>query len=238
VIHYNVAMTTLVDVLRQVTSFAPVCPFDLSSGPPLVLDFTDSNPELVRLDIADTASFDAWLTERLATVDPPVAIGRYGEDRVLYRHSPLFDGSAERRSIHLGIDLFAAAGTPVVAPLAGHVHSAADNNSVGDYGPTIILEHTLEGLRFWTLYGHLDHACLEGARAGREIPTGSGFAELGTVDENGGWPPHLHFQLITDIGDHAGDFPGVAAPSRRTEWMERCPDPNLILRIPGLDPAT
>lgn len=230
-------MTTLTDTLRRVSSFAPICPFDLSGGPPLVLDFTDDNPDLAGIDIADTQAFDAWMSARLATVDPPMAIGRYGEDRVLYRHSLIFGGASERRSIHLGIDLFAAAGTPVAAPLDGTVHSLGNNANVGDYGPTVILEHELAGLRFWSLYGHLDRQCLATMAPGSRVTKGTEFARFGAPDENGGWPPHLHFQLIADISDHAGDYPGVAAPSERHIWLDRCPDPNVVLRIPGLVPA-
>ena len=50
--------------------------------------------------------------------------------------------------------------------------------------------------------------------------------------ENGGWPAHLHFQIIGDLMGFIGDFPGVAKQSEIEEWLERCPDPNLIL---GMD---
>src|SRR5205085_348493 len=32
--------------------------------------------------------------------------------------------------------------------------------------------------------------------------------------------------------DRDGEFPGVAAPSRRAVWLSLSPDPNLILKIP------
>ncbi len=63
---------------------------------------------------------------------------------------------------------------------------------------------------------------------------GEAFAEVGEHHENGGWPPHLHFQIVGDIGSFKGDFPGVAAPFERERFLELCPDPNLILGIPGL----
>jgi hypothetical protein len=66
------------------------------------------------------------------------------------------------------------------------------------------------------------------------VPAGSVVGRIGSAEENGNWPPHLHFQLIAEIGDWRGDFPGVAPPSRRSRFLELCPDPNLILRIPGL----
>jgi 4-aminobutyrate aminotransferase-like enzyme len=48
---------------------------------------------------------------------------------------------------------------------------------------------------------------------------------------NGGWPPHVHFQLITDLLGRDGEFPGVAPAVRRDVWLSLSPDPNLILGI-------
>lgn len=219
---------------RHAHRLSPVLPLDLTAGEPVVFDFTAGGRELERVDLNDTAGFTERLFERIAAADLPVGIGRYGEDRALYRHSPLFDGAAERRSLHLGIDLFVVDGTPVLAPLDGTVHSFADNSGLGDYGPTVILEHHLGEVELWTLYGHLSRDSLEGLEVGDPIAAGQEVGRLGDAHENGSWPPHLHFQLIAEIGDHRGDFPGVAAPSERERWLARCPDPNLILRIPAL----
>jgi 4-aminobutyrate aminotransferase-like enzyme len=49
---------------------------------------------------------------------------------------------------------------------------------------------------------------------------------------NGGWTPHVHFQIITDLLDLSCDFPGVARPSQRDVWLGLCPDPNLVIGIP------
>lgn len=215
-------------------TFASVIPFDLKSGGFTVFDFTAANHDLEHVGINDVADFTEYLFERIVAGDLPVGIGRYDEDRVLYRHSPLFDDSAERRSIHLGIDLFVTGGTPIHAPFDGVIHSFADNARLGDYGPTIILTHKLDGVRFHTLYGHLSRSSIDEISPGQRIRSGEPFAEVGEHHENGGWPPHLHFQIIGDIGGCTGDFPGVAAPSERARLVELCPDPNLILGIPGL----
>ncbi len=69
---------------------------------------------------------------------------------------------------------------------------------------------------------------------GRKLAAGEIFAEVGDVSENGSWPPHLHFQIMSDLMGHSGDFPGVAKPSDRERWLTLCPDPNLILGIPEL----
>jgi murein DD-endopeptidase MepM/ murein hydrolase activator NlpD len=199
-----------------------------------VFDFTGNNKELEVLDINDVAGFTEYLFERIAGADPPVGIGRYNEDRVLYRHSPLFDGTAERRSIHLGIDLFVVEDSTIYTPLRGRVFAYANNARLGDYGPTVILDHDLDGVRFFTLYGHLSCATLEDIQIGATLEAGERVGEVGDLHENGGWPPHLHFQVICETPTQGGDYPGVASPSEREHYLGLCPDPNLILGIPGL----
>jgi murein DD-endopeptidase MepM/ murein hydrolase activator NlpD len=200
----------------------------------VVFDFTGANHELVRLDINDVSGFTEFLFNAIAEAEMPVGVGRYDEDRVLYRHSPLFDGTAERRSIHLGIDLFVVEGTEVFTPLPATIHSAADNAGLGNYGPTVILGHQLGGVEFYTLYGHLSRSSIERLEPGPTLCAGDPVGEVGDLQENGSWPPHLHFQIIGEaLGDEV-DYPGVAAPSERERYLELCPDPNLILGIPGL----
>jgi len=213
---------------------APVVPFDLRTGRLEIFDFTAANTELTHLDINDVSGFTEYLFERIAASEIPIGIGRYNEDRVLYRHSPLFDGTTGRRSIHLGIDLFVVEGTEILTPLPAVVHSLADNAGLGDYGPTVILEHDLSGSSFFTLYGHLSRKTLRSLKKRQQLAAGTRLGTVGDVHENGGWPPHLHFQIICDEPPEGGDYPGVATPSERERYLELCPDPNLILRIPGL----
>jgi murein DD-endopeptidase MepM/ murein hydrolase activator NlpD len=213
---------------------ASIVPFDLTGGGLVLFDFTGANDELAHLDINDVSGFTEYLFNSIAEAATPVGVGRYDEDRVLYRHSPLFDGTAERRSIHLGIDLFVVEGTEVLAPLPATVHSAADNAGLGNYGPTVILRHELDGTEFHTLYGHLSRSSLDHLETGATLFAGDPVGEVGDLQENGSWPPHLHFQIITDALGDAVDYPGVSAPSERERFLELCPDPNLILGIPGL----
>jgi 4-aminobutyrate aminotransferase-like enzyme len=67
---------------------------------------------------------------------------------------------------------------------------------------------------------------------GKEIRKGSRIGSIGDITVNGGWPPHLHFQVITDLLGLEGDFPGVAPPSLRSVWLSLCPDPGLLLGLP------
>ncbi|MDX5345953.1 MAG: peptidoglycan DD-metalloendopeptidase family protein, partial [Hymenobacteraceae bacterium] len=147
-----------------------------------------------------------------------------------YERSTLFEGSDQYRSIHLGVDIWADAGTEVLAPLDGKVHSFRDNNNFGDYGPTLILEHQLENKIFYTLYGHLSRSSLIGLVEDNVFRKGERIGWIGNYPENGNWPPHLHFQIITDMEGRKGDFPGVVAKQEREKYQQLCPDPNLIVR--------
>lgn len=225
-------MTDLPTLLaRHRADFAPVLPtYPLGTTRVARLDFTAANPRLAQPEqLRDTRLFDAVVAEMLAEQHAAAGIGGYLENRVIYRRSPHFEAAAEPRSLHLGVDVWVPAGTPVAAPLAATVHSLVDNNNFGDYGPTIILRHELEGIPFFSLYGHLTRTDLTGLRAGQALAAGQVFAHVGPHPENGDWPPHLHFQLIADMQGRQGDFPGVAAPSERAHWATLCPDPMLVL---------
>src|SRR6201996_5347562 len=137
----------------------------------------------------------------------------------------------EPRRLHLGIDIWGPAGTPVMAPLNGVVHSFAFNNNDSDYGATLILTHNLDGVGFHTLYGHLSLNSLKNLYEGKNVNKGEVIAEFGMRFENGNWPPHLHFQVITDMQGWKGDYPGVCRYSERERWLDNCPDPNLILQL-------
>jgi len=181
----------------------------------------------------------AWsdlLFGRMREAGARVGIGRYDEARRAYSTEQFGVESEElpeRRTIHLGVDLFMAEGTPVHAPFDGTVHSFRNNDAELDYGPTIILEHRTTEKPFYTLYGHLGPDSLDGLRSGTAVPAGRRIGGIGGPPANGGWPPHLHFQVIADLLDEEGNFPGVAAPSRREVWTSVCPDPNVLLGIPA-----
>jgi 4-aminobutyrate aminotransferase-like enzyme/Ser/Thr protein kinase RdoA (MazF antagonist) len=203
----------------------------------------DIGSALVHGTASDNA--EPALTERIfasmKAAGAAVAYGGYGEARMLYT-SPLFaaDGAApgERRTVHLGVDLFTEAGTPVHAPLQGTVFATAFNRASLDYGGVVILEHKgPDALPFYSLYGHLSKKSLKGLRRGQRIAAGKRFAWLGEPKENGGWTPHLHFQLITDLLDLGTDFPGVSLPSRSGAWLGLCPDPSSMLGVPSAPAA-
>ncbi len=192
-------------------------------GSTINLDLSNRNPELKQIDVSDTATFTNYVFSKIKSAGAVAAIGGYNEERVIYGRSAHFAGS-EPRSVHLGVDVWMEAGTTIAAPLAGSVHSFRDNAGYGDYGPTIILQHELERITFYTLYGHLSRTSLSDLYKGKKIAAGAKLGEIGPYPENGDWPPHLHFQIITDMRGLEGDFPGVAAPSQRDYYLSICPD--------------
>ncbi len=216
----------------------PVLDPDPRTATRVTLDLTVGSTEWDTLEAHDDAA--AWteaIARRMAAAGAVTGIGRYDEARRLYTAHQFrvgTDDGDEWRTVHIGVDLFAPAGTPVLAPLDGVVHSVRDNAGRLDYGPTVILRHDPPdaGAAFFTLYGHLDPDVLGRLRAGRRVRKGERIGQVGTAADNGGWTPHLHLQLITDLLGFDGDFPGVARPSEREMWLSLSPDPNLILGFP------
>ena len=156
--------------------------------------------------------------------------GGYLENRKMYQVSQLFQGD-EPRSIHLGIDFWAPAGTEIIMPYNGLVHSFGDNYAAGDYGAVIITEHRLDGHVFFMLFGHLSRNSLKNIWKGKKLTAGIPLADLGDFSENGNWPAHLHFQLISNMDGYEGDFPGVVRNSEAGKWKEICPDPGIIFKL-------
>lgn len=207
---------------------APSVVFDLSVGSLLL----GANPHA-----QETAVLTETLFRQMRDAGAKAGVGRYDEARLLYT-TPLFSSGPhptdERRTIHMGLDLFVEPRTPVCAPLAGVVHGFANHTARLDYGPVIVLRHeTGSGVPFFTLYGHLTEDSLDGLAPGQPVAPGQRIGAIGAPPGNGDWPPHLHFQIITDLLDFERDFPGVAFARQREVWRSLSPDPNLITGIPA-----
>ncbi len=215
------------------SAFFPVVNVDIASEHLLLLDFTAANIGITADVLASTESFSAYVSQELATANAKFGIGGYNEHRTVYSRSKVFDSEdgSEPRRLHLGVDIWGTAGTPVFAVANGYVHSIANNAAYGDYGATIILGHRLDGVEFYSLYGHLSLADLSQLEPGQPIKGGSLIAHFGPPAENGQWPPHLHFQLILDLEGKEGDYPGVCRFSERDTYLANCPDPDLLLQL-------
>lgn len=190
---------------------------------------------------SEIGAFQKRIDQMMADQKIELGVGGYGETRPVYTtdaYAVQGNEGPQWRTVHLGLDLWAPAGTPVRAPLAGRVHSLRDNEGERNYGPTIILEHQPgENLVFYTLYGHLSRSSLEGLQEGDHIAAGQQIATIGPPPENGNWPPHLHFQVMLETLDLDGDFPGVGFPHHWPLWQSICPDPNLLIGLSFSPPA-
>lgn len=209
----------VIDSSISITSYVPI-------------DLSVSNKALADLNLNNAADYENHIQLMLLQNNAKVAYGGYMEHRNLYQRSTIFnDTQSEERTIHIGLDLWTKAGTKVLAALDGTVHSFQYNNNLGDYGPTIILKHILNNIEFYTLYGHLSLQSLESLQIGQSVAKGSIIAILGDSTVNGDYAPHLHFQIIKNIGDYSGDYPGVCSVNDVPYYLENCPDPNLLLKI-------
>ncbi|MFQ5624597.1 MAG: aminotransferase class III-fold pyridoxal phosphate-dependent enzyme [Paracoccaceae bacterium] len=163
-------------------------------------------------------------------------LGLYGEPRLIYTADAFRNGphkASDRRTVHIGVDIFSPPGTPVRAPLPGTVATAENRAARLDYGGMVILRHqTPQGDTFFTLYGHLDPASIAALQPGQAIERGEAFATLGDLNNNGGWAPHLHFQLALTTDGMEHDWPGVCDPDERYLWQAVCPNPAALLNLP------
>jgi len=225
-------------LLAQSRSIDSVLNLDLRREPCHLLDLSVSSTILgADPQNAEVEKLTETIDQQMKAHQAAVGVGRYDEARLLYT-SALFGGSSNptdaRRTVHIGIDLFVPAGSNVRAPLDGIVHAVADNRGALDFGPVVIIKHSSgDAGEFFTLYGHLSRESLRTLYAGRHVAKGETFAKIGAAQENGGWPPHLHFQIIADLLELDQNFPGVAPDSERSVWKSLCPDPNLLLGIPA-----
>ena len=197
--------------------------FDLSVGSLDLGNYTNFN---------DPERFSRRVRRMLEDKDADFGVGGYGEVRPVYTTDDFMaegNDGPRWRTTHLGLDVWGPAGTPVYAPCDGVMHSTGVDPTAGGYGNVIILEHRMAGGRpFYTLYGHLmpDNGTM---RAGTPVRSGDEIARFGHVEVNGGWPPHLHFQVMVDLLGYEGDFPGVAFPEEADVWLGLCPDPAPFL---------
>ncbi|MBL8888812.1 MAG: aminotransferase class III-fold pyridoxal phosphate-dependent enzyme [Planctomycetaceae bacterium] len=219
-------------------SNATGCRLDLSSESELLATMNWPIQEAPLTDV---------ITATIKEQGADYGIGHYFEPRSLYQseHFGVSQPPAQRRTIHLGIDLFAEAGVPVLAVADGSVHAVARIDLPLDYGTLVVLRHEWPGgSPFFTLYGHLakyaksEEDCNANRplapKLGAKVAAGQCLGILGNPSENGGWPPHLHFQvLMDDLGD-AIRFPGVGQAELSRVWAALSPNPQWLLDLPAL----
>ncbi len=210
--------------------FAPVMQPDVRTSPPAVLDFGVESLLTPRPGEAlDPHAAARTILDAIHRAGAEIGLGRYDEVRLVYNADAFLSAHGERRTVHLGIDLFQETGSVVYAPIDAVVEGCGYRKGHLDYGGFVVLRHEAGDDVFFTLYGHLSPDF--DLEPGQAVRRGQQIGRLGSPEENGGWAPHLHFQVICDLLDTAPAFPGVALPSQRRTWLSLCPDPNHILGV-------
>lgn len=196
------------------------------------LNLSKNNKELFNVDVSSSKRLGDYINSHISKHKGLIAFGGYKEVRSIYKRSLHFNNKIlSERDIHLGVDLWSEVGTSIYSPIDGIVHSFKNNRNYGDYGPTIILKHDINNNIFYTLYGHLSIESINSIKVGQVFKKGDVLAFLGNAEVNGDYPPHLHFQIIKDIQDYVGDYPGVCSKKDLEFYVANCPDPNLLLKI-------
>ncbi len=223
-------------LIKDCTSgFTPVLDSSYKKKDFVHIDLSGTNKDLNEIKIPSATEYKKYIDKYVASKKAKVAYGGYNERRNLYQQSVIFndDSKPSPREIHIGMDFWCDAGTAVIAPLDGTIHSFQDNEGFGNYGPTIILEHIYNEKTFYTLYGHLSRQSLKNLAFGQIIEAGDKIGVLGSPKVNGDYAPHLHFQVIEDLQGFSGDYPGVVSKEDLKSYLRNCPDPELLLKLRG-----
>ncbi len=221
--HLQFIQNGTISILDSAINHSLYCPINLST----------TNIELNNYNIQNPTQCQLYITSILRKNNAEVAYGGYLEKRNIYGDKLSFTSGERPRNIHLGMDFWTVAGTKVIVPLDGWIHSFQNNKTKGDYGPTIVLKHEFSDFTFHTLYGHLSLKSLENIHVGMPLKKGNILGAIGTTDINVNYAPHLHFQIIKDMEGNLGDYPGVCTFDSLAYYSKNCPDPNLILGIGG-----
>lgn len=204
-----------------------------------LVDLKVSSPWIGSSSDFNDLDFFQFKIDRLQKEKPDkILAGGYGEPRPLYTASTYEregNNGPESRTVHLGIDFWLVEGTPVHALFDGEVHTATNDEGYKEYGGLIILKHIENGITFYSLYGHLSTNSVEAFQAGDRIKKGDQVGLLGNTTENGGWVPHLHFQIMLSMMSYENDFPGVTYHGETDVWKSICPDPNLLFKNKDLN---
>ncbi|KQV16308.1 4-aminobutyrate aminotransferase [Rhizobium sp. Root1203] len=196
-------------------------------------DFSEAAIETEGWEGLNSAAAENLISARILKEGADFGIGLYGENRAIYKGDAFETTVAsQRRSVHLGIDIFAPAHEPIHAPFGGTVAFLNDDAVQFGFGPTVLLEHkTNGGDIFWTLYGHLSRDRWATLSIGQAIAKGEAFAAFGTPEENGQWSPHLHFQIVTDHLGLEARMHGVGVAAQWQIWREISPDPSVVFGL-------
>ncbi|MBO9531567.1 MAG: aminotransferase [Solirubrobacteraceae bacterium] len=176
-------------------------PVDLGMASPLLTEGAWDSPTAIGAALREWArGHDSRST---------ILVGRWGEVRLVGAGLPSAEPPA---ALHLGADLFAPAGSNVLAPFAAHVITAA--------GGIVELESTTAVRAPVLRLAGVEPV----VKAGDEIAAGARLGTVRRADAADPLPPHLHVQLGVAPGMPPGGDPALA-----DTWLALCPDPSGLL---------
>lgn len=207
-----------------------IVPEPFASIPPQWIDFERDYTTEHNINLSQPEELEIFINDRLFNQPGKFIVGGYDTDRTVYQ-SDLFLEDTNPRDVHLAYDIWLPPETPLHSPLPAMVYGLHNNNHHLDYGPTVILQHIVNSVTFWSLYGHLQTRILEHLSVGQHLAAGDVFGWIGYPYENIGWAPHTHAQIITDLLGNTVDFPGLCSVTDRTFFTTICPDPGLLFKF-------
>ena len=224
-------MSKILELFNTIDA-SKVIALDIDYSEYISLDLSIANTELKKHSLETAIDYEVFIQNYLDNNKAKIAYGGYLETRNLYKRSLVFNNkNTDERNIHIGLDLWINEQAAIYSALDGKIHSFQNNTALGDYGPTIIIEHEFENIKFHTLYGHLSEDSLIDKNVGDLVKKGEQVATLGLPPTNGDYAPHLHFQIIIDMENKIGDYPGVCNIKNLKYYSINCPDPNFLLKI-------
>jgi len=198
-------------------------------GRPYIFDFSSNNPKTLEYNLTDFNQFNTMVFEELDASSHQWGIGKYLEERknLLRAYPNIIE---EQRYYHLGLDIIVPFNTPMYSPLDAEVYKTGKETTVGNYGGYIILKHDINGVVFYSFYGHLKTPHL--VNAGDHIKAGQKFAHIGEESDSGGWFCHVHLQILTQeaIEDGYTDW-GYISPALLPKVETYFPSPYFLFKF-------
>jgi murein DD-endopeptidase MepM/ murein hydrolase activator NlpD len=198
-------------------------------GDPYILDLSINSPLLRGMNMRDQEAFQQVLDQKMRSEY------HWGLSPYLERRDTLLGDCpqmvAEKRFIHLGLDVIVGLGTPLHAPLDAVVEESGYESGEGNYGGYVLLKHESSYFEaFYSFYGHLCKDRLP--VVGEMFQAGTAFAEIGDFHENGNWFFHTHIQVITQKGLEKGYISkGYCSEKDLVVMNDLCPSPIPIFKV-------
>lgn len=118
-------------------------------------------------------------------------IGKYGEDRKkLFENFGIERFTKNGKTLHAGIDIFMPASSKVILPEDAMLIESKKDSEIGGYGHYLIYECN----KAFLLFGHIEPQV--NLTVGEMNIKGEIIAKLANIENNGGYLPHLHFQVL------------------------------------------